>query len=179
MPLFNVYLENDKPDHFVEDILLRKENWNTEVRIVETTATTDDFSNGIKKFVEDFIDPKWLTASNLPKDQLAISFALNKKVLEKIISTDGCEGIRIVLSTKNALFPVIPPENNPDGTTKTLPLIATNIVVRPIDAKLNDIIDDTGSKHIFFSDESTQCPPQTPCPGSTFKRYCEFILAGS
>lgn len=145
----NVFLQQDGPEGIGMSDDDRRANWATSP--VVYSQSSRPFDNDIALFVKNFIKPEWLDVNNTPKPALGIMFALNKRVLAEILSQDGCEGIRIYLSSDNGQ--------------------KTDILVKPVNGRLEDLDDVLLTGDIKICETLTECPPDTRCPSTVFDRF--------
>ena len=152
MPLLNVSLEQD-----IQRVSMtneeRRAQWtssNLNYKLLNTADVLRQTASNMTKFVAEFIQPKWIE-NNAPKPELGLMFAINKRILQEILSQDDCEGIRIYLSSDN-------------GTK-------TGIVIKPVNNTIEDLDEVFPDRTIKICEDPTECPPETRCPSETYTKF--------
>jgi hypothetical protein len=157
MPLQNIFLDQDSPGMNLTNEQ-RKAKWSTAPIVsedFETSVSQQKLAREITQFVTEFVDKKWVNPTTQePKEELGLMFTVNRRVLLEILNQTECEGIRIFMASKSIL-----------GATKT------SLVLKPVNATLDELDKVRPMDLIKFSRTLTECPPETRCPSDTFDTF--------
>jgi hypothetical protein len=153
MPLINIFLENDAPNVTIRNGEARRKTWNSEA-IVEKPINTPSVSEQMAKFTTNFIQPQWKELDGTPKRDLGVMFSVNKKILQKIIEQADCEGIRIFLTANDT---------------------SNHVVIKPIDATLQELDAVFPDRAIRIMENPTKCPLEKICPSMTNDDFIKIV----